>query len=162
VADREDFLTHLAEALLSVGAPPHRIGSILRRAAAILETEMELFLFNGAVFVSFSSHTTELRNFSPTHLKGIADVQAIFREVIHDRMGANQGSIELTKLVKAVEPLPFYIKVCCAFACSLAIGPIAFGSSFIDMWFGAAASALLVWSQKAYSDRDPDGAGMFR
>ncbi len=162
VHEREAFLCTLAEALLQYGAPPHRITSILHRAAQILETEMELFLFGSAVFITFGNQTVELKISGGTNLEMMAHVQAVFRSVIHDEYGADRGSVLLKALVRQARPQSLMKKVLCAFACSAAIGPVAFGSSVIDMWFGAFAGALLVYSQGIYNERNPNGAGMFR
>ncbi|KAG8691711.1 hypothetical protein FRC11_011995 [Ceratobasidium sp. 423] len=67
--------------------------------------------------------------------------------VVHDEIGAKDGTLELAKLMRQKPIYGLRIRCVLALLCSAIICPIGFGGSFADMWIAGCAGATLCWLQ---------------
>jgi uncharacterized membrane protein YjjP (DUF1212 family) len=157
---RIDFIVLLAEAVWKAGAPQHSISGVLYTAAHSLEIQVEFLVLGSVVFVMLgtpydpNARTHAVRNAGPTHFRNLAEIEYIFHAVINDEMSADAASRRLEMILYETPPMSIWLKTACAFVCSLAIGPVAFGASFLDMWVGAGCSALLVHCQEKFAKKN--------
>ncbi|KAF8639835.1 hypothetical protein AX17_001090 [Amanita inopinata Kibby_2008] len=146
---RQGFLLKLARALMTFGAPSHRIESQLVAAARILEVEAEFIHLPGVMICSFGdqeqgrSKTHFVKCNGKLSLGALHKVHLIYRSVVHDETSAKKAAAHLEALLIAP---PLYGKIfrsVLAFLLSALICPLAFGGSLVDMWIAGASAFIL-------------------
>ncbi|TFY81848.1 hypothetical protein EWM64_g2171 [Hericium alpestre] len=146
---RRKFILKLAKALLSYGAPSHRIESQLFAASKILEVKASFAYLPNIVLVSFNdgdTRTTELhfvRSSGRIALTSLHKVHDVYRDVLHDDMGSAAGTEALEKILRSPPIYSLYTRCLLAFVCASVICPLAFGGSFIDMWVSGSCACVL-------------------
>ncbi|KAJ7682655.1 DUF1212-domain-containing protein [Mycena polygramma] len=137
--NRQDFLLKLARALMTFGAPSHRIESQLIAAARILEVEAEFIHLPGVIICSFGdqelgcSETHFIKCGGRLSLGALHDVHVIYRSVVHDEISAKEAAVKLEDLMNAPPLYSIFVRCLLAFALSALICPLAFGGSFVDI-----------------------------
>ncbi|CAE7214069.1 unnamed protein product, partial [Rhizoctonia solani] len=153
IQDRQKFILRLAKALMTYGAPSHRIESQLIAAARVLEVDASFVHLPSIIIAAFGDPSS---NQSETHfvkssggldLGKLHATHAIYRKVVHDEIGAKDGTLELAKLMRQKPIYGLRIRCVLALLCSAIICPIGFGGSFVDMWIAGCAGATLCWLQ---------------
>ncbi|KEP55710.1 putative pheromone-regulated membrane protein [Rhizoctonia solani 123E] len=153
IPDRQKFILRLAKALMTYGAPSHRIESQLIAAARVLEVDASFVHLPSIIIAAFGDPAS---NQSETHfvksgggldLGKLHATHAIYRKVVHDEIGAKDGTLELTKIMRQKPIYGLRVRCVLALLCSAIICPIGFGGSFVDMWIAGSAGATLCWLQ---------------
>ncbi|KAG8747427.1 hypothetical protein FRC10_001098 [Ceratobasidium sp. 414] len=153
VPDRQRFILRLAKALMTHGAPSHRIESQLIAAARVLEIDASFVHLPSIIIASFgdaASHQSEthfVKSGGGLDLGKLHMTHAIYRKVVHDEIGAKDGTIELAKLMRQRPIYGLRIRCILALLCSAIICPVGFGGSFVDMWISGVAGMVLCWLQ---------------
>jgi uncharacterized membrane protein YjjP (DUF1212 family) len=153
IPDRQKFILRLAKALMSYGAPSHRIESQLVAVARVLEVDASFVHLPSIIIASFgdaASHQSEthfVKSGGGLDLGKLHTTHAIYRKVVHDEIGAKDGTIELAKLMRQKPIYGLRIRCVLALLCSAIICPVGFGGSFVDMWISGAAGLVLCWLQ---------------
>ncbi|KAJ7904657.1 DUF1212-domain-containing protein [Mycena olivaceomarginata] len=135
--NRQDFLLKLARALMTFGAPSHRIESQLLAAARILEVEAEFIHLPGVIICSFGdqelgcSETHFIKCGGRLSLGALHSVHVTYR------------SVDLEALLNAPPPYAIFTRCVLAFFLSALICPLAFGGSFVDMWVAGGGAFIL-------------------
>ncbi|KAJ3710400.1 DUF1212-domain-containing protein [Lentinula raphanica] len=149
MVNRQEFLIKLARALMTFGAPSHRIESQLIAAARILEVEAEFIHLPGVIICSFgdqdlgTSETHFIKCTGRLALGALHKVHLIYRSVVHDEISAKKATEDLDELLRA-PPLYSAVSRCLlAFCLSALICPLAFGGSFLDMWVAGAGALIM-------------------
>ncbi|KAJ3480877.1 hypothetical protein NLI96_g1367 [Meripilus lineatus] len=167
VLHRQKFLMRLAKALMTYGAPSHRIEAQLSSAARILEVDSEFIHIPGVIICSFGDQDTKS---SETHfvkcggrlsLGSLHEVHQIYRAVVHDELSAKKGYAQLGELLKAEPLYGFRTRCFLAFIISSLICPLAFGGSLVDMWVAGAGATFLCWMQVGYASKSQLYANVF-
>jgi len=168
-AERRTFILKLAKALLSFGAPSHRIESQLAAASDILNaqagretfpclfhwylsasTRKNLFTYQTSSLLQYETETTRstrthfVRATGRIALTSLHQVHMIYRDVLHDKMGAEAGTEALRQLLQT-PPIYYSLVFRCAlaFVCASIICVLAFGGSIIDMWISGSCACVL-------------------
>ncbi|KAJ7276538.1 hypothetical protein B0H12DRAFT_1005255 [Mycena haematopus] len=147
--NRQDFLLKLARALMTFGAPSHRIESQLIAAARILEVEAEFIHLPGVIICSFGdqelgcSETHFIKCGGRLSLGALHSVHVTYRSVVHDEISAKTASEKLEDLLNAAPVYSILNRCILAFFLSALICPLAFGGSLIDMWIAGAGAFIL-------------------
>ncbi|KAF9055520.1 DUF1212-domain-containing protein [Hymenopellis radicata] len=150
--NRQEFLIKLARALMTFGAPSHRIESQLIAAARILEVEAEFIHLPGVIICSFGdqelgcSETHFVKCGGRLSLGALHKVHLIYRSVVHDEVSAKKATEQLEDLLTAPPMYSTAFRCLMAFCLSALICPLAFGGSFLDLWIagiGALGLAIL-------------------
>lgn len=164
---RQIFILRLAKALMTFGAPSHRIESQLEATATVLEVDAEFVHLPSVIIASFGDQDTKT---SDTHfikangrlaLGKLHNVHQIYRQVVHDEISAEEGTIMLSRLMKE---RPIYgLKTRCliAFACCALICPLAFGGSLLDMGVAGVGGAVLCFLQLHAASKNSMYANVF-
>jgi uncharacterized membrane protein YjjP (DUF1212 family) len=76
-------------------------------------------------------------------LTKLHQVHEIYRDVLHDKMGAEAGAEALTKLLRAPPIYPLILRCALAFICSSIICVLGFGGCFVDMFISGACASFL-------------------
>jgi uncharacterized membrane protein YjjP (DUF1212 family) len=147
--NRQEFLIRLARALMTFGAPSHRIESQLVAAARILEVEADFIHLPGVIICSFGdqdlgrSETHFVKCGGRLSLGALHKVHLVYRSVVHDEISAKQATDELQVLLDAPPVYPVILRCILAFFLSALICPLAFGGSFIDLWIAGLSAFVL-------------------
>jgi len=167
VKNRYCFLLKLARALMTFGAPSHRIESQLMAAARILEIEAEFIHLPGMIICSFgeqdlgSSETHFVKCGGRLSLGALHKVHVIYRSVVHDEISAENATEQLEALLNARPPYSKIFRCSLAFGLSALICPLAFGGSFVDMWIAGLAAFILCWLQLHVAEKSALYANVF-
>ncbi|PWN44218.1 DUF1212-domain-containing protein [Ceraceosorus guamensis] len=135
------------------GAPSHRIESQLNATANVLEVDAQFIHFPGIVIASFGDvdkHTSEthfVKSKSDLSLGALHDVHQIYRKVVHDDIGVQEGTEELNALLKAEACWGEWARIGFAAVRCWLMAPMSFGGSFIDAFAAAAFGAGLTFLQ---------------
>ncbi|KAK7054200.1 pheromone-regulated membrane protein 10 [Favolaschia claudopus] len=147
--NRQTFLIQLARALMTFGAPSHRIESQLNAAARILEVEAEFIHIPGVIICAFGdpelgcTETHFIKCSGRLSLGALHDVHLVYRKVVHDEISAETAERELGRLLEMPEPYTIFFRCCLAFFLSALICPLAFGGSLVDMWIAGLGAFVL-------------------
>ena len=139
VLKRHQYLLKLCKALMTYGAPTHRLEEYMRMSARVLEVEGQFLYIPGCMIISFDdsgTHTTEVRIVRTTqgvHLGKLRDVHEIYKEVVHDRIDLDEAMARLDQVVKAKDVFHPWFLVGVYGLASACVGPFAFGARPIDL-----------------------------
>ncbi|KAL8794241.1 MAG: hypothetical protein Q9195_003195 [Heterodermia aff. obscurata] len=139
VLKRHQYLLKLCKALMSYGAPTHRLEEYMRMSARVLEVEGQFLYIPGCMIISFDdsgTHTTEVRivrTAQGVHLGKLRDAHEIYKEVVHDRIDLDEAMARLDQVVKAKDVFPPWFLVGVYGLASACVGPFAFGARPIDL-----------------------------
>jgi hypothetical protein len=104
---RQKYLLKLCRALMSYGAPTHRLEEYMKMSARVLETDGQFLYIPGCMIVSFddaSTHTTEVKlvkSQQGVDLGRLKDVHEIYKEVVHDVIGVEEATQRLDAIMSA-------------------------------------------------------------
>ncbi|EMD40684.1 hypothetical protein CERSUDRAFT_44225 [Gelatoporia subvermispora B] len=167
VVNRQMFLMRLAKALMTFGAPSHRIESQLLSAARILEVDAEFIHIPGVIICSFGDQDTKT---SETHfvkcagrlsLGSLHEVHQIYRAVVHDEISAKKATAQLNSLLEAKPLYGAVTRTILAFFISALICVLAFGGSFLDMWIAGGGAMFLCIMQIGVASKSQLYANVF-
>ncbi|KAI0801052.1 DUF1212-domain-containing protein [Fomes fomentarius] len=149
MADTKSFILRLAKALLSFGAPSHRIESQLHSAANVLDMQVAFVHLPNLIMVTFmdsETHTSEthfVRAGGRVALTKLERVHDVYRDVLRNKLGATEGSEQLKKIIQEKPLYSIWIRCLLAFTCASIICVLAFGGSIIDMFISGLSASLL-------------------
>ncbi|WVW84468.1 hypothetical protein I302_106502 [Kwoniella bestiolae CBS 10118] len=154
ILTRQQFVLKLAKALMTFGAPSHRIESQLGATALVLEIDAQFIHFPSIVIASFGDMDTRT---SETHFVKVQNgglelgklhkVHNIYKSVVHDEMDAAEGTRMIHQLIKAPMEYNLWQRMLLAFLCSGLIAPVGFGGSLVDGLASGALGILLSFMQ---------------
>ncbi|KAH0839908.1 hypothetical protein J3R83DRAFT_860 [Lanmaoa asiatica] len=153
ILKRHQFLLKLARALMTFGAPSHRIESQLVAAARILEINAEFIHLPSVIICCFGDNDTMT---SETHfvkgsgglaLGNLHKVHLVYRAVLHDEISARKATQQLEELLSAEPLYSIWFRCVLSFFLSVLICPLAFGGSFLDMWIAGGGAFVLCFLQ---------------
>ncbi|GAA5828749.1 hypothetical protein JCM3766R1_003807 [Sporobolomyces carnicolor] len=150
---KQDFVLKLAKALMTFGAPSHRLESQLNAASAVLGVNAQFIHVPSVVIASFGdsdTHTSETKFIKASgglNLGQLHRIHGIYREVVHDEMGVEEGIVALDRCLKAKPIYPNWLRVVFAGMCAGIICPMGFAGSIIDALVSAAFGAMLCFLQ---------------
>ena len=150
---RQKYILKLCRALMSYGAPTHRLEEYMKMTARVLEIEGQFLYLPGCMIISFddsSTHTTEVkivRLAQGVDLGKLKDIHEIYKEVVHDVIGVEEAHQRLEQVIARKDRFPPWVKVLVFGLASASVGPFAFGARFIDLPIAFMLGAILGWLQ---------------
>ncbi|KAG5943145.1 hypothetical protein E4U53_007100 [Claviceps sorghi] len=136
---RQGYIVKLCRALMLFGAPTHRLEEYLTMTARVLEIDGQFLYLPGCMFISFddrTTHTTEVRIVRTTQgidLGKLKDVHHIYKEVMHDVIGADEGMHLLEDLMSSKDKFHDWIRVLVFGLTSATCAPFSFSGRLIDL-----------------------------
>ncbi|ROT38244.1 DUF1212-domain-containing protein [Sodiomyces alkalinus F11] len=136
---RQDYIIKLCRALMLFGAPTHRLEEYLSTTAQILEIDGQFLYLPGCMIISFDDKPTRtaevsiVRTAQGIDLGRLQDTHQIYKEVIHDVIGAEEGAEKLDLLVAARVRYHPWLRVLVFGLTSAACGPFSFSARLIDI-----------------------------
>lgn len=146
---RQKFILRLAKALLSFGAPSHRIESQLLSASEIIDINVAFVHLPNLIIVTFldtdtrTSETHFVRAGGRVALTKLHKVHFVYRDVLHDKIGVTEGTAELRKIMQDPPLYSIWIRCVLAFFCASIICVLSFGGSIVDMFVSGVSAAVL-------------------
>ncbi|KAF9029244.1 DUF1212-domain-containing protein [Hymenopellis radicata] len=146
---RRKFLLKLAKALMSYGAPSHRISSMLVAASDILGAKADFVHLPNIIIVSIrDSDTSPTRTYfvratGRVALTKLHRVHDIYRQVLHDKMSAAEGMDALRTILRSPPTYPLSVRCVLAFFSASLICVISFGGSIVDMFVSGLCASVL-------------------
>ena len=151
---RQGYIIKLCRALMLFGAPTHRLEEYLTMTARVLEIDGQFLYLPGCMLVSFddrSTHTTEVRIVRTTQgidLGKLKDVHHIYKEVMHDVVGVEEGTRRLDELMTSRNKFRSWTRVLVFGLTSVTCAPFSFSARLIDLpilfCFGALVGLLQI------------------
>ncbi|KAJ7706362.1 hypothetical protein B0H17DRAFT_919283 [Mycena rosella] len=149
VDDRRKFILKLAKALMTFGAPSHRIESQLVAASKILDAQAEFVHLPNILIVTIrnggtaSTRTYFVRARGRIALSRLNAVHHVYRKVLHDILSAEEGTDHLRHILN-LQPVYSLPQRCgYAFTCASILCVLSFGGSLLDMWISGCCAAVL-------------------
>ncbi|KAI5459637.1 hypothetical protein BGZ63DRAFT_255589 [Mariannaea sp. PMI_226] len=136
---RQNYIIKLCRALMLFGAPTHRLEEYLSMSARVLEIDGQFLYLPGCMIISFddkSTHTTEVRIVRTAQgidLGKLKDVHHIYKEVMHDVIGVEEGTSRLDILMTAKDKFNPWLRVLLFGLTSATAGPFSFSARLIDL-----------------------------
>lgn len=136
---RQSYIIKLCRALMLYGAPTHRLEEYLSMTARVLEIDGQFLYLPGCMLISFddrSTHTTEVRIVRTTQgidLGKLKDVHTIYKEVMHDVIGADEGIRRLDELMGSRDKFRAWVRVLVVGLTSATCAPFSFSARLIDL-----------------------------
>jgi len=104
----------------------------------------------GSSTLTSQTHTTEthfVKSPGGLDLGALTQVHEIFRRVVHDEIGVEEGTEELNRLLRAEACWSEWSRIGFAAIRCWLMAPMSFGGSFIDAFVAAAFGAMLTFLQ---------------
>jgi uncharacterized membrane protein YjjP (DUF1212 family) len=139
ILSRQKYLIRLCKALMTYGAPTHRLEEYLKMTARVLEIEAQFLYIPGCMLISFddsSTHTTEVklvRTSQGVDLGKLKDVHEIYKEVVHDVIGVEEATQRLDLIIRREPKYNKWLLVLVYGFASAMVGPFAFEARLIDL-----------------------------
>lgn len=150
---RQGYIIKLCRALMLFGAPTHRLEEYLSMTARVLEIEGQFLYLPGCMIISFddkSTHTTEVRIVRVTQgidLGKLKDVHHVYKEVMHDVIGVEEGTERLEALIAAKNKFSPWLRVLIFGLTSATAAPFSFKARLIDLPIIFCFGCLVGWLQ---------------
>ncbi|KAF7339793.1 hypothetical protein MVEN_01895800 [Mycena venus] len=149
IDNRRKFILKLAKALMTFGAPSHRIESQLVAASKILDAQAEFVQLPNIIIVTIrngstaSTRTYFVRARGRIALSRLNAVHHVYRKVLHDKLSAEAGTDALRELLTSPPVYNLWTRCCFSFTCASILCVLSFGGSFLDMWVSGCCAAVL-------------------
>lgn len=131
----------------------------MRFSANVLRIQGQFLYMPGCMIVSFEDpecHTTEVkivRSAQGVNLSKLKDAHDIYKEVVHDVIGADVGLLRLDELVKRKPLYGPWVVVGSYGLASGFVGPFAFGARIIDFPFSFLLGATVGFLQQVVAPK---------
>lgn len=132
----------------------HKIDEQLAAACDFLSIKTHFVLFNTVIIIVFEDPdgTLPSRKHFIQRPQGLSLAQlqrthAVYSAVIHDRISAVEGTLQLKQITEHPDSHRPSIKVLIAFLAGFAICPMGFSGSFVDGLVAGSSSAFLMGVQ---------------
>lgn len=139
VLQKQHFIMKMCRALMIFGAPTHRLEEYMIMTSRVLEIDGQFMYFPGCMLVSFGDAATRtsevhlVRCNQGLNLAKLSDTHKIYKQVIHDLIGAEKASEKLDELMKTKNLRPPWLCVLIYGLGSAAVCPFAFSGGWVDI-----------------------------
>lgn len=164
---RHRFILRMCKGLMLYGAPTHRLEEYMIMTSRVLEVDGQFLYIPGCMIVSFGDATTRtsevqlVRCSQGLNLWKLHQVHAIYKKVLKDEMGADEGNILIDKVLSDPNLYPPWFRVFLFGFCSAMVTPYAFGGHWVNLaitfFMGSCVGAL----QYAFAQRSSVYSNVF-
>ncbi|KAL2154588.1 hypothetical protein VTH82DRAFT_3264 [Thermothelomyces myriococcoides] len=139
IINRQTYLIKLCKALMTYGAPTHRLEAYMRMSARVLGIEGQFLYLPDTMIISFddsNTRTTEVkivRAGQGLDFGRLRDVHEIYKEVVHDRIGVDEATARLDDITARKPKLPVWLRILLYGIASAMVAPFGFEGRYIDM-----------------------------
>ncbi|CAI4557847.1 CQI_4a_G0028580.mRNA.1.CDS.1 [Saccharomyces cerevisiae] len=161
ILQRHRFILRMCRALMMYGAPTHRLEEYMVMTSRVLEIDGQFLYLPGCMIVSFGDATTRtsevqlVRCTQGLNLWKLHQVHAVYKRVVHDTLGADEGNALLDQILADTNLYPPWMCVLLYAFCSAMVTPYAFGGDWVNLaisfFMGLCVGSLqFILSQKSY------------
>ena len=167
VLKRKTYLLEICRALMAYGAPTHRLEEHMRMSARVLEIDSTFLYLPGCMIISFGDaawHTTDVRIVrcaQKVNLSKLYDAHAIYKEVVHDKIDAEEASERLEEIKSRPDKFHHWWLVLVYGLASACVGPFAFKARPIDLPVAFLLGSILGFMQLIMAPRSDLYANIF-
>ena len=164
---RHRFILRMCKGLMLYGAPTHRLEEYMIMTSRVLEVDGQFLYIPGCMIVSFGDATTRtsevqlVRCSQGLNLWKLHQVHAIYKKVLKDEIGADEGNILIDKVLSDPNLYPPWFRVFLFGFCSSMVTPYAFGGHWVNLaitfFMGSCVGAL----QYAFAQRSSVYSNVF-
>ncbi|SMN18030.1 similar to Torulaspora delbrueckii TDEL_0D01230 hypothetical protein [Maudiozyma saulgeensis] len=164
---RHRFILRMCKGLMLYGAPTHRLEEYMIMTSRVLEVDGQFLYIPGCMIVSFGDATTRtsevqlVRCSQGLNLWKLHQVHSIYKKVLKDEMGADEGNIQIDKVISDPNLYPPWLRVFLFGFCSSMVTPYAFGGHWVNLavtfFMGSCVGAL----QYAFAQRSSVYSNVF-
>ncbi|BFZ58176.1 hypothetical protein PYCC9005_005238 [Savitreella phatthalungensis] len=139
VISRQRFILKLCRALMLYGAPTHRLEEYLSTTSKALDVDAQFLYLPGCMIVAFddkATHTSDVKIVRVSQGCDIAKLEAIhhtYKSVLHACIDIQEGIREIDAQLEAPQLYRTGVVAFTYGVAAVAVGPFAFGSSWIDL-----------------------------
>ena len=139
IINRHTYLLKLCRALMTYGAPTHRLEAYMRMSARVLGIEGQFLYLPDTMIISFddsNTHTTEVKIVRVSQgldFGRLRDVHEIYKEVVHDRIGVDEATTRLDQITASKPKYPVWFRILLYGVASAMVAPFGFEGRYIDM-----------------------------
>ncbi|KAF1989934.1 pheromone-regulated membrane protein, partial [Aulographum hederae CBS 113979] len=139
IMTRHRFLTKLCRALMTYGAPTHRLEEYMNICSRVLGVEAQFLYIPGCMICSFDDSTLGtaeirlVRTDQGVDLGKLRDTHELYKEVIHGSLGLEEAVVTLDKITKRDQKFNKWLLVFMYGVASVCVGPFAFQARLIDL-----------------------------
>lgn len=136
ISSRHEYLTTLCQAMITYGAPTHRLEEFIDRSASALNVKCQLLYLPGCMVMSFCDDGSELKLVRATpgiELGKMRDVHYLCKQVVHDRTCIHHVKDRLDDILESPEKFNKWLRVPVFGLASAFAAAFAFHGRFIDM-----------------------------
>ena len=139
IIKRHAYLLKLCKALMTYGAPTHRLEAYMRMSARVLGIEGQFLYLPDTMIISFddsNTHTTEVKIVRASQgldFGRLRDVHEIYKEVVHDRIGVEEATTRLNEVTARKAKFPVWLRILLYGVASACVAPFGFEGRYIDM-----------------------------
>ncbi|KAL2137306.1 hypothetical protein VTI74DRAFT_5037 [Chaetomium olivicolor] len=139
IINRHTYLLKLCRALMTYGAPTHRLEAYMRMSARVLGIEGQFLYLPDTMIISFddsNTHTTEVKIVRASQgldFGRLRDVHEIYKEVVHDRIGVEEATRRLNEITERKPKFPVWLRILLYGVASAMVAPFGFEGRYIDM-----------------------------
>ena len=139
ISQSQTYMLRVCRALITYGAPTHRLETYMHRSADVLQLNIQAFYMPGCMIVSFddtsgrSKDVQIIRCSQTLNLAKLDDVHAIYKDVIHKRITVEDATSHLHELMGNDDRFPPWFRVLMYGLASALIGPISYDARPIDL-----------------------------
>ncbi|KNE89845.1 hypothetical protein PSTG_16705 [Puccinia striiformis f. sp. tritici PST-78] len=150
ILQRQQFILQLTRALMMFGGPSHRLESQVLATARVLGINLQVILVYTVCIIAFqdeATHTSETKFIKQSpivDLGKLTDLATLHWEVVHDKIGVQEASQEISRLMRAPPQYKDWQVILIGAMCSAFLGPAAYRASFVDALISAPLGAGLV------------------
>ncbi|CAI4043614.1 uncharacterized protein SKDI_10G1090 [Saccharomyces kudriavzevii IFO 1802] len=136
---RHRFILRMCRALMMYGAPTHRLEEYMIMTSRVLEIDGQFLYLPGCMIVSFGDATTRtsevqlVRCNQGLNLWKLHQVHAVYKRVVHDTLGADEGNALLDQILADTNLYPPWVCVLLYAFCSAMVTPYAFGGDWVNL-----------------------------
>ncbi|KAI6714403.1 hypothetical protein JHW43_003063 [Diplocarpon mali] len=164
---RQKYLLKLCRALMSYGAPTHRLEEYMKMSARVLEIDGQFLYIPGCMIISFddlSTHTTEVKLVKAPQgvdLGKLKDIHEIYKEVVHDVVGVEEATQRLDTIIGSKPKNNPWVLVFVYGCASATVGPFAFQARLIDLPIAFLLGSILGFLQLIVAPRSDFYSNVF-
>lgn len=163
----QEYLTRLCKALMQYGAPTHRLEEYMNMSSRTLRIQAQFLYIPGSMIMSFEdpeTHTTEVklvRVQQGLDLGKLRDVHEVYKDVVHDRTGAEDGIKRLKEVAAKPDKHSRWLRIPIYGLAAVCVGPWAFESRLIDLPIAFLLGCILGTLQLVVAPRSDLYANVF-
>lgn len=149
----QSYILRVCRALMSCGAPTHRLEQYMHSSAEALGVNLDSFYLPGCMIISFPESSEKrsevhiIRCTEALNLAKLSEVHATYKAVIHKSLDTGEAVRQLDEISSRSNKYPRWLRVLLFGLTSLCFGPVSYGARPVDLPVIFLLGSLVGWLQ---------------